>query len=394
MSETEIPENTGPSTRTLRRIGIGVALVAIALVVYGSVSRSNATRSLQAVAADAGVTTVSVVSPTTSNGGTSLTLPGNLEAWNTAAIYARTTGYVRAWKADIGQRVGAGQTLAVLDAPDLSQRLASARADYQTALANQKLASSTAKRWQSLLAQDAVSQQEADEKNGDLAAKSALTHAALANVRELQAQLGFTRLAAPFAGVVTSRSAQIGALVVAGNAASQPLFTVSDIHRMRVYVRVPQSDSARLHTGDMATLSLPEYPGRTFPATLVRSADSIDPKTGALLVQLQADNPDGALKPGAYAQVHFAIQTNGSSLTLPGSAVLYAAGSGPSVAVVGPDHKITIKPITISQDLGKTVLVSVGVSPKDKVVDSPPDSISTGDTVQIAPETTDAKGGK
>ena len=376
----------GPSGRTLKRVGIGAAVVALVIVGAGITSRIHATNQLGATSQEAAVPTVAVVSPEANTGGSGLVLPGNIQAYNSAAINARTTGYVRKWLADIGDRVQAGQTLAVLDAPELDQQLASAKADYQTALANRNLASTTSRRWQTMLTQDAVSRQEADEKAGDLAAKNALANAALANVRELSALHGFTLLKSPFPGIVTSRSAQIGALVVAGNAASQPLFTVSDVSRMRIYVRVPQVSSSQVQPGMHAVLTLPEFPGREFPATLVRSAGAVDAQSGAVLVQLQADNRDGVLKPGAYANVRFDVQGTAGGLRLPGSAIIYG-GSGPTVAVVGPDNRVTLRSIKIARDEGKTVLVSVGVRAGDKVVDSPPDSIRTGDKVRIAAPT-------
>lgn len=384
-------EDTGPDSGTLKKVGIGAAVIALAVVAFGVATRISATNDLQTVAEQASTPTVSVVSPTAAQGGDGLVLPGNVQAYNSAAINARTNGYVRRWLADIGDRVQAGQTLAILDAPEIDQRLAQAKADYQTALANQRLAATTSKRWNAMLAQDAVSQQEADEKAGDLAAKTALANAALASVRELNALHGFTRLAAPFSGVVTSRSAQVGALVVAGNAASQPLFTVSDVHRMRIYVRVPQVYSSQIHAGMKASLSLPEFAGREFEASLTRSANSVDAQSGAMLVELQADNSDGALKPGAFAHVRFAIEGTAGGLRLPGSTIL-AAEEGPSVALVGSDGKVTLRRVTIARDEGKTVLVSVGLKPGDKVIDSPPDSIRTGDRVRVAaPE---GKGGK
>ncbi|TCM19671.1 RND family efflux transporter MFP subunit [Novosphingobium sp. PhB165] len=377
--EGETP--TGPDSRTLKRIGIGAALVALAVVGIGTATRFQARKELETVAADAALPTVSVVVPQTAAGQGGLVLPGTAQAWNSAAIYARTNGYVRKWLADIGDRVGAGQPLAVLDAPEIDQQLAQAKADYQTALANQRLAATTSKRWSAMLGKDAVSQQEADEKAGDLAAKTALANAALANVRELEAQHGFTQLSAPFAGVVTSRSAQIGALVVAGNAAAQPLFTVSDTHKMRVYVRVPQIYSALVNPGVAVALSLPEFPGRTFPGTVTRSAGAVDAQSGAVLVEVQADNSEGALKPGAFIQAHFDVDATLKGVTLPGSAVLNT-DKGPSVAVLGADNRVTVRPITIARDQGKSVIVSVGVNLGDRVVDSPPDSIRTGDHVQ------------
>lgn len=387
---TQPADDQGPDSRTLKRVGIGAAVVALAVVGIGIATRINATNQLEVTSQEASIPTVAVVSPSLNRGGDGLVLPGNIQAYNSAAINARTTGYVRKWLADIGDRVAAGQTLAILDAPELEQQLASARADYQTSLANRNLAATTSKRWHSMLAQDAVSRQEADEKAGDLAAKTALANAALANVRELSALHGFTLLRAPFPGVVTSRSAQIGALVVAGNAASQPLFTVSDVRRMRIYVRVPQVSSSQVQPGTQAVLSLPEYPGREFPATLVRSAGAVDAQSGAVLVELQADNHDGALKPGAYANVRFVTRNAGSGMRLPGSAIIYG-GNGPTVGVIGAGNRVSMRSVKIARDEGKTVVVSVGVRAGERIIDSPPDSLRTGDKVQIASPAKSAK---
>jgi RND family efflux transporter MFP subunit len=387
MSEHEAtienPAAAGPDSRTLKRVGIGAAILAVAVVGVGVASRISATEELRQTATDAALPNVTVVLPKADAEGNALVLPGNVQAFNSAAINARTNGYVRRWLADIGDRVSAGQPLAILDAPDVDQQLAAAQADYQTALANQRLAATTSKRWSAMLKEDAVSQQEVDEKAGDLAARVAVSNAALANVKRLKALQGFTRLSAPFDGVVTSRSAQIGALVVAGNASAQPLFTVSDMHRVRIYVRVPQGYSAAVKPGNTATLTLPEYPGRSFTATMTSSANAVDPQSGAVLVQLQAPNPDGALKPGAFAQVKFQVGAGqGNALTLPGSAILYG-NDGPTVAVVGNDGRVTVKPVTIARDEGATVQIATGVTAQDRIVDTPPDAIRTGDKVQV-----------
>ncbi|MGF7149270.1 RND family efflux transporter MFP subunit [Sphingomonas zeicaulis] len=381
-AEASAQASAGPSNKTLKRAGIGAVLAAAIVVGLGIASRNGDAADLAATAADASVPTVAVIKPETGGNGSPLVLPGNVQAFNSAAIFARTNGYVRRWVADIGDNVRSGQTLAILDAPELDQQLAQAKADYQTALANQRLAATTAQRWSTMLAKDAVSQQESDEKNGDLAARTALANAQLANVRRLQALQGFTRLSAPFDGVVTSRSAQLGALVVSGNAAAQPLFTVSDTHRMRIYVRVPQVYSAQIRQGITAKLTLPEYAGREFAATVTRSAGAVDAQSGAVLVELQADNRDGALKPGAFAQVRFDVPTTGG-MRLPGSAVLYS-NSGPTVAVVGGDGRVTVKPITISRDEGNVVEVATGLAAGDRVIDTPPDAIRTGDVVKVA----------
>ncbi|WP_298670352.1 efflux RND transporter periplasmic adaptor subunit [uncultured Sphingomonas sp.] len=378
-----ISADTGPSPRALKRAGIIAGIVALAMAGAGIATRITATDELKRVATATATPTVAVVRPTRAAAGDALVLPGNVQALNSAAIYARTNGYVRRWLADIGDHVRTGQPLAILDAPEVDQQLAQASADYQTALANQKLAATTAQRWSTMLAKDAVSRQEADEKAGDLAAKSALANAALANVRRLRAMQGFTRLYAPFNGVVTSRSAQIGQLVVAGNAAAQPLFTISDASRVRVFVRVPQGASAEVHPGMTATLSLPEYPQRTFPATMTRSAQAVDAQSGAVLVELQAANPDGALKPGAFAQVSFKVGAGaGNALSLPGSTIIYAS-DGPSVAVIDGNGRVTLKRVTIARDEGRTVSISQGIGVDDRVVDNPPDAIRTGDHVRV-----------
>ena len=371
----------GPDNRTLKRVGIAAAAIALVIVIAGGVSRFSALSEQRQTAAEAAIPTVAVVTPTKGGSVNSLVLPGNIQAYNSAAIYARTNGYVRRWLADIGDHVHSGQVLAILDAPEVDQQLAQAQADYQTTVAEQKLAETTAKRWATMLAKDAVSRQESDEKAGDLAAKRAVSNAARAKVKQLQAQLGFTRLTAPFDGVVTSRSAQIGALVMSGTAAAQPLFTVSDTHRMRIFVRVPQSTSSSIRQGMTATLSLPEYPGRDFPAVLTRNAGAVDPQSGAVLVELQADSAHGALKPGAFAQVHFAFNGASNGIAIPGSAILYG-NVGPSVVVV-QGERVVVRPIAIARDDGAMVEVSLGVAPGDQIVDSPPDAIRTGDRVHV-----------
>ena len=387
-----------PDTARLKRVGLGIALGALLVAVVGIGWRHHATADLADGATQAAIPDVAVVHAAPATGTDDLVLPGAVQAWNSAAINARTNGYVKAWRADIGDHVRTGQALAVLDAPEVDQQLAQAEADYQTAIANQRLAETTARRWAQMLKQDAVSQQEADEKSGDLAAKSALANSALANVKRLRALQGFERVYAPFDGVVTSRSAQIGALVVTGNLAAQPLFTVSDVHRMRVYVRVPQSVSAMVRTGITASLMLPEFPSRAFDAVLTRSANAVDPQSGAVLVELQADNPDQLLKPGAFAQVHFHAAAATGALILPGSAILYGA-AGPSVVVVGAQGRVDIRPIHIARDNGNSVAVIGAIGPADRVVDTPPDAIRAGEqvnVVQTLPQAADpsAKDGK
>ncbi len=368
----------------LKRIGLIALMLALAIAAIGILLRFQHGSALQARAADSSVPVVSIVQPDGDGGGGELVLPGSLEAYNSAAIYARTNGYVRSWQADIGDEVRPGQLLATLDAPEILQQLAQARADHRTALANRRLAQTSAERWQAMLARDAVSKQEVDERNGDFAARSAVADAALANVRRLEALEAFTRITAPFSGIVTSRSAQLGALVVSGNAAAQPLFTISDTHRMRVYVRVPQAASMQVQPGTKASMTLPEHPGRSFPATVTRTARAVDGRSGAVLVQLEAANPDRLLMPGSYAQVSFETAAAPGSFHLPGSAII-VTDDGPAVAVVDQRGTVSIKPVQIARDEGRVVMISRGLSPSDRVIDAPPDSIAANDHVQVRP---------
>jgi RND family efflux transporter MFP subunit len=372
-----------PDSARLKRWGVVLAIGALVIAGAGIAMRQQAVGGEQGVARAAAVDDVSVIHPAPAAASDDLVLPGQVQAWNSAAINARTNGYVRSWLADIGDHVHAGQPLAVLDAPEVDQALAQADADYQTALANQRLAATTAKRWTQLLTQDAVSKQETDEKQGDLAAKSALANSALANVKRLRAMQGFERVLAPFDGVVTSRAAQIGALVVTGNLNAQPLFTVADVHRMRIYVHVPQTYSAMLRPGSAATLELPEYPGRSFSAELVRTAGAVDTQSGSVLVELQTDNTDRVLKPGAFAQVHFRGSGNAGTMALPGTAILYGT-DGPSVAVVSGNGQVMLRPIKIIRDEGTVVRVTGAIGPADAIIDTPPDAIHTGQHVRIA----------
>jgi len=375
-----MPDGDGPN---LKRTGIIAAVAAIAVVGIGVGTRVHSQAQLATWTHDRSTPTVNVIHAKPSAATTALTLPATLQALQSAPIYARTSGYIRKWFVDIGDPVHPGQLLAVIDAPEVDQQLAAARADLQTARANQQLAATTATRWQTMLGKDAVSKQETDEKVGDLAAKSAVANAARANVSRLQYQQGFTRLTAPFAGVVTTRSTDIGALVTAGSAASAPLFTVSDVSKIRAFVKVPQAYSAQVHPGMEVQLTLPEYPGRTFKAVMTRSADAVDTSSGTVLVELLADNGDRALKPGAYSQATFPIGGAGTAVELPASAMIIGK-NGTQVAVLDAGGTVRLKTVTISRDLGDRVQISAGLTPADQVIDNPPDSIQSGDKVQVA----------
>jgi RND family efflux transporter MFP subunit len=329
------------------------------------------------------VPTVGLVVAKADNAPQSLTLPAQIAAFQNAGIHSRVPGYLKAWYVDIGAPVKKGQLLAEVDTPDLDQQLAAAKADLATARANETLSRSTAARWKNLLAKDAVSQQEYDEKAGDLAAKSSLVNAAGANVARLQATSAFKRIVAPFAGVITTRSTDIGTLISAGNAAEAPLFTVSEVDKLRVYVNVPQSYSAQIHKGMTASLAAPERPGETFTATVVGDAQAISAQTGSLLVQLEIDNRAGKLKAGGYAQASLALPGGAQVARIPASALI-TDQHGAHVATVGPDGKVVMRAVTVARDLGPFIDVSSGVLPNEKVIDSPPDDLASGDPVKIA----------
>lgn len=358
------------------------SIFAVVLVLGGGLAaRSAADAELAAVARTNARPAVAVVLPQSAEE-TVLTLPGTIAARNEAAINARTSGYVARWYADIGDTVRAGQTLAVLDTPEVTQQLAQARADLQLAVANRALAATTAERWSALRAKDAVSQQETDEKQGRLAAASASVGSARANVSRLATLANYARIRAPFSGVVTSRSAQLGALVSAGNPAGQPLFTIADVSRLRVYVRVPQSLAGQLASGMQATLSVPEYPGETFEAVLVRDAGAVERGSGSVLTEFAVSNPQRRLKPGSFASLSIPLMGRAGALTVPGSSLI-AGPNGTMVAVVDKTGRVAMRKVTVGRDEGKTIEVLSGIAPTDRVVLTPPDALAPGDLVRV-----------
>ena len=368
--------------RRLRSVGLAALAIAAGLVAGGLMSRVQADQSVAAWTQQAMVADVKVFDLAHTGSGGDLVLPATIQAFYDAPIHARVSGYLKKWYADIGARVKAGQVLADIDTPDLDQQLAQAQADLATAQANEQLSDVTAKRWNSLLTRNAVSRQETDEKNGDLAAKRSLVNAAQANVERLKALESFKHIIAPFDGVVTTRSTDIGALIVVGGVTDVPLFSVADERQLRIYVHVPQSYTAQIHPGMMASFTVPEHPGQVFHAPLKASSDSVNTQSGTLLLQLQIDNSNGALKPGDYAQVQFDLPAQADVLQVPATALTFR-NSGMAVAVVGPHDRAIIKPVQVGRDFGTTVQVNSGISPTDKIIDNPPDSLETGDLVRV-----------
>jgi len=387
---TELVALSPKGVRRLKIAGIVGAGIAAVIVVSGLVTRLQAGRDVSKWTAAQAIQTVSVVQPEYSSSAKSLTLPGTLDAFYDAPIYARVPGYLQIWYKDIGAKVRKGDVLGIIDTPELDQQIEQAKAQLVNAQAAEQLAKSTADRWTSLLKLDAVSKQEEEDKTADLAVKQADVTAAQANLERLQALKGFARITAPFDGVVTSRSVDIGALINAGAGSDgTPLFTVQDVHQMRVYVDVPQNYSAEIRPGLTASLTVPEYPGRVFSATLDSTSRAINGKSNALLVELLANNTDGALKPGEYARVTLHPPSEGGRLEVPASALVFRQ-QGLQVATVLSDNRVLMKPVTIAVDLGTKVEIDTGLNPADRVIDNPPDSVSTGDVVRIAKSDTEA----
>ncbi len=369
--------------RLLGLVLIAILVGAVAVGVGGILSRRHNEVELTTWTRAQAIPTVAVVTPKQGTKDQELILPGDVEAFYEAPIYARVPGYLKMWYKDIGARVKTGDRLAVIDTPDLDQQLAQAKSDLASVQANAALADLTAKRWKSLLASQSVSQQTVDEKVGDAAAKNAQVAASQANVERLQALGNFKYITAPFDGVVTARETDIGALINAGSGSGVELFKVADMHQMRVYVRVPQAYASQLHPGLVADLKLAQYPHEVFKATLETTSNAIAKESRTVLVELMADNAAGKLWPGTFAEVHFQLPPDADIYRIPTSALIFRQ-DGLQIATVGPGDKAMLKPITPGRDLGTEIEVRSGLDPTDRVIDSPPDSLSTGDAVKVA----------
>ncbi len=378
-----------PPRKRLRLLGLVLMLalaLAVGLGVSGVITRRQSEAGLDTWTQAQAIPTVAIVTPKRGTEEQELVLPGDIQAFYEAPIFARVSGYLKMWYKDIGARVSAGEKLAVIDTPELDQQLEQAKNDLASVEANAKLADLTAKRWKALLGSQAVSQQTADEKSGDAVAKKALVAAAQANVDRLQATEGFKTITAPFDGIVTARDTDIGALINAGSGSGVELFKVADTHQMRVYVRVPQAYAGFLHPGLTADLKLAQYPQETFHATLATTSNAVAKDSRTILVELMADNGEGKLWPGTFAEVHFKLPADADSYRVPTSALLFRE-HGLEVATVGADDKVLLKPITVGRDLGTEIEVRSGLEPTDRIIDSPSDSLGAGDTVKIADTT-------
>lgn len=368
----------------LRWAGLTAILVLIAIVSIGIGIRHSEARRLGQWTYAQAVPTVEVTPVEDGTAGSTLQLPARIEAYARAPIYARVSGYVKSWSADIGTHVKAGQLLAVIEIPDLDEQLAQAKADLASARANAALAAKTAHRWEALVGSGLVSRQETDQKLSALAAQKAGVKAAAANVGRIEAMKRYARIVAPFDGIVTARNTDVGQLINAGdNGPGHELFVVSDVRRLRVYVQVPQSDAPAVVPGTTATLSVPGYPGRTFAATVEASAGAVSASSGSTLVQLVMDNPGEKVLPGSFAIAHFQLSANRDALRVPADALIFDR-HGLRVATVGRDSRVVFRHVSIAHDYGDSVQIGSGLVAGDRVIDSPPDGLFDGDRVRVA----------
>lgn len=376
-------DSGGPeSLRGVKRFLWILLAVAVLLAIWGVFSRVRGRDRVGEETAQDAIPVVMVAKPTSSPATDELVLPGDVSAFIEAPIYARTNGYLKSWYTDIGTPVKKGQLLAEIETPEVDQQLRQARSDLETALANARIAATTDVRWKGLLEHNAVSPQDADTRAAAAQATKATADSAQANVRRLEDLESFKRVVAPFDGVVTLRNTDVGALINAGQSAGSQLFRVSDTTRLRVYVQVPEQFAPQTRPGVEAQLRFKEHPGVFYPAKVSRTSQALDPNLRTLQVELLVDNNKGELFPGSYAEVHFKLPGNASTLRVPATALIFRA-AGLQVATVQQNNHIKLLSVQQGRDFGTSVEVLSGLSANDLIVLNPPDSIADGELVRV-----------
>ncbi len=380
MNSPVPPSSPAPPPIRLRRIAeIAAILILIGLAV-GFVPRWMAHRKLLAQTRTDSALLVSVISAVPEKSDLGTPLPANVEAFIQASIHARASGYLKNWYVDIGDHVTNGQVLAEIETPELGEQLAQAKAQVDQAQANLNLAKITADRWAVLLKTASVSEQDAAEKESDYVLQQANLEAARANLKRLADLKDFDRVTAPFTGVITARNTDIGQLITAGS--GPELFGMAQTDPLRVYVQVPQQYVHDIADGQKAQLTFLELPGRTFEATVTQTSGAVDPTTRTLQVELHVPNPKGEIFAGSYAQVRFNESAKPDALTISDNAIIFRA-QGTQVALVGPDNKVKLRDVKVGRDFGDVIEVLDGLSPNDRVIDNPPDSIADGMSVEV-----------
>jgi RND family efflux transporter MFP subunit len=379
------PEPTPPvvSRRGLRRVALVAAACAVVIVVIGIMTRKMADARLSEWTESQAVPVVALITPETHSARATLDFPGRLEAYSQAQIFARVSGYIKEWKADIGVPVKAGQLLAVIDAPDLDQQIMQAQADVASAQANAALSKATLERGQSLIASGSVSKQDLDQRTADYGNKSGLAKSQQANLDRLRVLEKYKRIEAPFNGIVSARATDVGSLINAGASGGPALFVISDTTRLRVYINVPQVYVPSIKLGTKAQITVPEFPGRSFPATGEASSQTIDVATGTARMQLVVDNSTGELMTGAFANVRVELANPDTAISIPASALMFDK-NGLRVATLDSENHVVVKTVTIARDLGTTIEIGSGLAANDRVIANPPDGIASGDQVRSA----------
>src|ERR1700730_9855151 len=398
-SQTEDVKQTAGQSVQSNDVGVGkhsykqwlalliAVIVTAALLIAGIWSRVRASAKLRSETSQVALTAVSVVSPARTTPAQEIILPGNVQPYITSPIYSRPNGYLQKWYADIGARVKQGELLAVIETPEVDQQLEQSLSNLNTAKANLALAEITKNRYEGLLKSNAVSQQDVDNAVGNFNANTAIVEAAQANVKQLQALQSFEKIYAPFDGVVTARNTDIGDLINSGSGGGvkTDLFHIAQPGELRVYVNVPEEYSQGIKTGMTAELALAEFPGRRFQGKLVRTADAINMTTRTLLIEIDVDNPTGTLLTGSYAEVHLKVPTQASTYLLPVNTLIFRS-EGLQVGIV-KNGKATLSPVTPGHDFGNKIEVVSGLKANDQVIINPPDSIVSGQVVQIVQAT-------
>lgn len=384
------PAPGSPVIRTI--LLLLVVIVAAVVVIWGISSRREANAQLAQETQDLAIPTVSVVHPKPGAPQQEVILPGDMQPYIDAPIFARTSGYLKKWYVDIGAEVKSGQLLAEIDAPELDQQLQQAKADLATAEANLSLAEITATRYKDLLKTDSVSQQDVDNATGNFDARQTAAESARSNVKRLQELQSFEKVYAPFDGMITARNTDIGALIDSGSSGgtARELFHIAAVNRLRVYVNVPQLDSPQIRPGLRAELVLTEFPGKRFEGTVVRSSGAIDNSTRTLLTEVDVENPAHLLKPGGYVEVHLKLPSPVSTFTLPVNTTIFKS-SGLQVAVVKNGKTISLVPIAPGRDFGSDIEIVAGLKGDESVVLNPSDSLIDGAAVRLAEPTAPAQ---
>ena len=363
--------------------GVLAVLVLAILIAVGILSRVHAEATLATTSQQDAVLSVAVTTPVEGAAAQEITLPANTQAYIDTPIYARTSGYLRKWYADIGTHVRTGELLAVIETPELDQQVKQAQSDLATAQSNEQIAQITAQRWTKLLAKNAVSKQETDQAMSDLTGRQSALEAAQANVMRLQQLQAFEKIYAPFDGVITARDIDIGSLIQAGdsNSPRAELFHMASTDRLRLFVPVPEVYANEVRNGSHVVVTSDAVPDEKFTGTIARNSDAIDLSSRTLNVEVDVVNSEHKLRPGQYAFIHLAIPPSASSMTLPSGALLFR-GEGLRVGVVR-DGRVSLVPVEVGHDYGAKVEIISGLTPRDQVILNPPDSLADGERVNV-----------